>query len=506
MTFRMGHKKDKLNVYGSADGVNWALIKDIETTTTSYKNYTLNFPSNSTYTCFKLDVNGDQQIRIESMTITYIANNEEDDSNNNDNEDLEEIITIPAPIFNPGPSTFNAESLIVNISTAEGYDIYYTTDGSTPSYTDANSYNGTKGNVVTIYASNFPITLQAIAVDPATKACSDICRATYEYIAPTEPDDDSKPSEPEPTEPNNGSKSKPYIVTDIWDMPTSTTKEEVWIRGTIYGTIGNNGLTAAGTVSTNIVIGNATTYVPIELPKGEIRDAINLRDHPYLKGKELLIKGNIEKYYNKLGLKSPSTYTVSYNVAVNSYGYASLYLDMPVEVPSGCTAYYCTTEGDQAYLHPVGNIIPDSTGVIISCEPNSSCALTYTTGANEDEEHIHAENQLVGFAKETVVEEDGYAYYALNAKDNQVGFYIPQTATDKTDASTGFTAKAFKAYLQVPKEHKTLMFVIPSEDDETEIAPITHITEEVIYDLQGRVINNPTRGIYIQGERKIIIK
>lgn len=400
MTFRMGHKKDKLNVYGSADGVNWTLIKDIETTTTSYKNYTLNFPSNSTYTCFKLDVNGDQQIRIESMTITYTT----------DEEDSE----------------------------------------------------------------------------------------------PTEPE---KPETPEePTEPNNGSKSKPYIVTDIWDMPTSTTKEGVWIRGTIYGTIGNNGLTAAGTVSTNIVIGNATTYVPIELPKGEIRDAINLRDHPYLKGKELLIEGNIEKYYNKLGLKSPSTYTVSYNVAVNCYGYASLYLDMPVEVPSGCTAYYCTTEGDQAYLHPVGNIIPDSTGVIISCEPNSSCALTYTTGANEDEEHIHAENQLVGFAKETVVEEDGYAYYALNAKDNQVGFYIPQTATDKTDASTGFTAKAFKAYLQVPKEHKTLMFVIPSEDDETEIAPITHITEEVIYDLQGRVINNPTRGIYIQGERKIIIK
>ena len=399
--YASGYGKDKLSVYGSTDGSNWELIKDISVESTTYSKFSVSPKADLNLSCFKLDVKGGNQLRIKSMSITYTT----------DEEDSE----------------------------------------------------------------------------------------------PTEPETPEEPEEP--TEPNNGSKSKPYIVTDIWDMSTSATKEGVWIRGTIYGVIGDSDLTTTGTVSTNIVIGNATTYVPIELPKGEIRDAINLRSHPYLQGKELLIKGNIEKYYNKLGLKSPSTYTVSYNVAVNRYGYASLYLDMPVEVPSGCTAYYCTTEGDQAYLHPIGNIIPDSTGVIISCEPNSTCTLTYTTEANGDEELILTNNQLVGFAKDTVVEEDGYAYYALNAKDNQVGFYIPQTATDKADASAGFTAKAHKAYLRIPKENKATMFVIHSENDETELAPIIHMSAENVCDLQGRVVNNPTQGgIYIQGRRKVIIR
>ena len=180
---------------------------------------------------------------------------------------------------------------------------------------------------------------------------------------------------------------------------------------------------------------------------------------------------------------------------------------MPVEIPTGCTAYYCTTEGNQVHLHPVGDIIPDSTGVIISYEPNSTCKFIYTTAKNSDEENIIADNQLVGFAQETTVGPDGYAYYALNAKNEQLGFYIPQTAIDGTDASAGFTAKAYKAYLQIPKEHEVAMFVIHYKEDETEIVPTTQIIEENIFDLQGRTIANPTQGgIYIRGGRKIIIK
>lgn len=432
--------------------------------------------------------------RITNITIEYTSTNSS---------------PILAPTFNPGSSTFSSETLVVNISATEKHDIYYTTDGSMPSYTNANIYNGIKGNVATIYASSSPITLQAIAVNPTTGECSDVSSATYEYLSPTDPEEPTEPQEPqEPTEPNDGSKSKPYTVAEIWDMTASSTQQGQWIRGTIYGTISNdNELMPNGVVKTNLVIGDATKYVPIQLPDEDIRKNINLKEHPYLLGKELLIKGNIEKYQNKLGLVSPTTYEISYSVAINSYGYASLYLDMAAEVPSSCTAYYCTTEGNEVYLHPVGEIIPDSTGVIIiSDEHNSTCTLTYTIEKNSNEERILAENQLVGYAKDTAVDEDGYAYYALNAKDKQVGFYIPQTAKDQTDASAGFTAKAYKAYLQVPEENKTVAFVIPHRDDETDIAPITQTPEKSVYDLQGRVVNNPTRGIYIQGGRKIIFK
>ena len=71
MTFNAGHKKDVLNVYGSTDGSSWKLVEGISITSTSYKDYSLDFPTNSSYTYFKLDVEGNQQIRIKKMSVTY---------------------------------------------------------------------------------------------------------------------------------------------------------------------------------------------------------------------------------------------------------------------------------------------------------------------------------------------------------------------------------------------------------------------------------------------------
>ena len=69
MSFNMGYKKDNLIVYGSTDGSKWTEVSSIETTTTSYKDYSIVFPENYTY--FKLDVKGSNQIRIASMSVTY---------------------------------------------------------------------------------------------------------------------------------------------------------------------------------------------------------------------------------------------------------------------------------------------------------------------------------------------------------------------------------------------------------------------------------------------------
>ena len=73
MTFNMGNKKDILNVYGSNDGTNWTLVGGVSTTTDDYKDYSLDFGSAS-YSYFKLDVEGSNQIRIAKMGITYQKN------------------------------------------------------------------------------------------------------------------------------------------------------------------------------------------------------------------------------------------------------------------------------------------------------------------------------------------------------------------------------------------------------------------------------------------------
>lgn len=69
MGFNMGYKADELVVSGSADGTSWNEVGRISTTT-SYKDYTLDF-GETNYTYFKLNVAGSSQIRIANLSITY---------------------------------------------------------------------------------------------------------------------------------------------------------------------------------------------------------------------------------------------------------------------------------------------------------------------------------------------------------------------------------------------------------------------------------------------------
>ena len=306
---------------------------------------------------------------------------------------------------------------------------------------------------------------------------------------------------------NDGSKTSPYTVAEVAAMKVDKTGE-YWVRGAIYGTmlasdskIEEVTTSAAEFSSSNLVIGDETVRIPIQLPQGDIRNDINLKDHSYLQGKEILIKGKLESYCGSMGVKSPSAYQITYTIPINSYGYATLFLDMPVAVPEGCTAYYCTTDGNTANLLPVNTIIPAEIGVVITYTPGAKCSFTYTTVANNKDDFEN--NQLIGYTQDTDITDSDNTYYALNVKDGQVGFYIPQT--ENGDGS--FTAKAGKAYLKVPAESQVKEFLFSRGNEETIVAPITtHYSDEVIYDLQGRVVSSPTAGVYIKAGRKIIIK
>ena len=156
MTFNMGHSKEEtLNIYGRINNNDWELIKGIKTNSTSYENYTLNIPTNKVYTQFKLDVAGENQIRIKSMSITY-------------------IIEIDKPTLSTS-HTFT-ESMNVEITNnTDGATIYYTTDGSNPSVDNGN-----------VYTSPFTIkettTVKAVAVKEGKS--SGIAEATYTKIVP----------------------------------------------------------------------------------------------------------------------------------------------------------------------------------------------------------------------------------------------------------------------------------------------------------------------------------
>ena len=68
--FNAGNKVDVIDVYGSTNGTTWTQVGQVSVTSTSYKDYSLDFGATN-YTYFKLDVAGSNQVRLTSITITW---------------------------------------------------------------------------------------------------------------------------------------------------------------------------------------------------------------------------------------------------------------------------------------------------------------------------------------------------------------------------------------------------------------------------------------------------
>ena len=165
MNFNAGYKKDNLLVYGSNDGTTWTLVGKVAVTSTSNKDYSFDFTGN--YSRFKLDVEGTNQIRLQSMSVTYTTSGAPEPPKE----------TVATPVISPASTTFNkGESVSVSITTeTEGATIRYTTNGAEPT---AES---------TVYSTPFEVTettiVKAIAVKEGWNN-SEVAETTYTAIDP----------------------------------------------------------------------------------------------------------------------------------------------------------------------------------------------------------------------------------------------------------------------------------------------------------------------------------
>lgn len=109
-----------------------------------------------------------------------------------------------------------------------------------------------------------------------------------------------------------GTKEDPYSA--IGSM--SHQSGEGWVKGYIVGVIDgisvseNSKFEAPFTSNSNLLLAdspNETNYfrcIPVQLPVGEIRNGINLKDHPELLGKEVLLYGSLTKYFGVPAMKN----------------------------------------------------------------------------------------------------------------------------------------------------------------------------------------------------------
>lgn len=163
---------------------------------------------------------------------------------------------------------------------------------------------------------------------------------------------------------------------------------------------------------------------------------------------------------------------------------------------SGITAYTAKVDGSSVKMTAIpGNIVPANTGVVLSAETAGKFTGDVTTGGS-----ITGENELVGVTEDTEVA------YNVGTKYN----YILQDGAFYK--ATGAKLKAGKAYLSTTYDVSAtpgarLNIVIDGET--TGINTVQGSGLKVngeVYDLQGRRIQKPTKGLYIVDGKKVLVK
>lgn len=209
--------------------------------------------------------------------------------------------------------------------------------------------------------------------------------------------------------------------------------------------------------------------------------------------------------------------------------YTTLYVDFPFQIKGDVKAY--TIEGVEAknadgyYFAKVkklaqqGDVVPAQTAVVLEC--NSTNPADNQLLPTGDEAPETSNNRLCGtFFGEAIngltvkdgtgaernVTRDNIRAFNINTADsrNPIGFYkLNNTVT---------TIPGNKAFLVLTNaEAQAKGFVLEFEDGGTTgietIENSKHSTEDgVYYDLQGRRVENPTRGVYIVNGKKVVIK
>ena len=413
-------------------------------------------------------------------------------------------------------------------SPTSGSAMYYTTDGSTPTalssaYSDPVTVTG--GNtikaVTVVTAADGTTTLTSSAASLTTTAyiagqTYDLSAATEAYITSTEGFDSGKTG----INYGLGSTSRYYksdnkaALTIMGGLTTGYSGSDAtswyWMVGQgIWQSGGSRSVTLGNTVEGEVALFtlddcryDGTNWVPTESDNYESDCSYSLRKSNN-GGKE----GNHVYILKKVQSFVPAGTTVS--KTITAAGWATYCSPYPLDFSEGIenlTDVYIITgsqtpgaeSGYVAKTSVKGGTVPANTGLLIKGSAGTvTIPVAASSSTNVDD------NKLVGVTANTVIEANT-GYVLMNDATYGLGFY---------KNSNAFTVGANTAYLPADFAGSNgARFFSLFNDDVTGISDATRLndnekmTNDNCFDLQGRRVAQPTRGLYIVNGKKVIIK
>ena len=202
------------------------------------------------------------------------------------------------------------------------------------------------------------------------------------------------------------------------------------------------------------------------------------------------------------------TVTVSKNATDGENNYATMYYgNKSFSAPKGIKAYTATVANGNVSLEEISGIIPENPPVILKTDDLLSKTRGFLFKEVDEADGINAANMLKGSDEATTVSGAGFKYYMLSlngdSEPGSIGFYFDSDSNGGTQLKNG----AHKAYLAVPEVEAAKGY--PFGGDATGIEGLNindndNVNE--VYDLQGRRVVRPAKGIYIVNGKKIVVK
>ena len=192
---------------------------------------------------------------------------------------------------------------------------------------------------------------------------------------------------------------------------------------------------------------------------------------------------------------------VKLTTAQNETGaYGTIWSPVALEIPEGITAYtgYVTSECELVLEAITGGVIPAETGVVLWNETAEATYVQNLKIADAVATAVSGDNKFVGWVmtKANPNTTDG-DYYSLGIKNNNMAFY----------RYVGTNLQGFRARIQksdAPANATALTIRFNNATGIEEV--ISAFQNGAIYDLSGRRVVAPTKGVYIMNGKKVFIK